>query len=119
MESLFAERFKFVREKRGLTLEEIATGIGSHKSTLSQYENGKRKADQAMIIKIAENLGVSADYLLGLTEDPYANINQRKEVLPHQLNGYLREFFSSEEISQEQKDEFFKNINTMYWKYKR
>lgn len=119
MESLFSERLRFIRAQKKLTLDEIAYGINSNKSTLSQYENGKRKADQKMIIKISEYLGVSADYMLGLTDDPSGRMTPKKVNEYHRLSGGIREFFSNSEISQGEKDKMFKEITTMYWKYKK
>jgi len=119
MESLFAERFKTSRLQKGLTLEDIATGIQSNKSTLSQYETGKRKPDHEMIIKISEYLGISADYLLGLIDDSSGKIKHNRVAMYHQINGLLREYFSDEIVSQAEKDTMFKDITAMYWKYKK
>ena len=119
MESLFAERLKCIRLQRGLTLEDIAVGIQSNKSTLSQYETGKRKADQKMIIKISEYLRISADYMLGLTDNPGGTIKREKTTTYHQLSGLLREFLSNEEVPQSEKDGLFKDVTAMYWKYKK
>jgi len=119
MESKFAERFKFIRLQRGLTLEDIAIGIGASKSTLSQYENGKRKPELDMIIKVSEYLGISADYLIGLTEDINGQVKQKKPISYHQLSGTLRDFFSNENNSQDEKDKILKELTSVYWKCKK
>jgi len=120
MESLFSERLKTVRTQKNLTQEDIANGIASNKSTISQYENGKRKADHEMIIKVSEYLGVSADYMLGLVDDPNGKMAKKRDnILYHQLSGIIREFLSSENVPQSEKDNIFKDVNTMYWKYKK
>jgi transcriptional regulator with XRE-family HTH domain len=119
MESKFAERFKFIRLQRGLTLENIAIGINASKSTLSQYENGKRKPELGMIIKISEYLGISADYLLGLIEETDGQLKQKKAIPYHQLSGTLREFFSNGNTTQDEKDKILKELTNIYWKYKK
>jgi transcriptional regulator with XRE-family HTH domain len=48
---MFADRLNYIRKQKGLTLDNIADGIQSNRSTLSQYENGKRKPSHEMIIK--------------------------------------------------------------------
>lgn len=119
MESKFAERFKLIRLQRGLTLEDIAIGMGASKSTLSQYETKKRKPELDMIIKVSEYLSISADYLLGLTEDVNGQVKQKKPVPYHQLSGVLRDFFSNESNPQDEKDKILKELTNVYWKYKK
>jgi transcriptional regulator with XRE-family HTH domain len=115
---MFAERLFSIRTQKGLTLENIADGIKSSKSTLSQYENGKRKPSHEMIIKVAEFLDVSADYLIGLTDEPNGSLTPKAPTEYHQLVGSVREFFMDTSVNAEDKDQLFKEINTYYWKYK-
>lgn len=119
MESMFSERLKLVRIQKGLTQEDIANGIGSNKSTISQYETGSRKAEHEKIIKISEYLNISADYMLGLIDDPNGTAGKREIIQYHQLIGALREFLLNKENPQSEKDNLFKEFNTMYWKYKK
>lgn len=71
---IFAERLRQTRQKNGLTQEELAKKSGVSKSTISLYENpdgekGKNPSlDNAM--RIAESLGVSLDWLCGLSDQP-------------------------------------------------
>ncbi len=118
MKSYFSERLKLIREQRGLTLDDIAMGIQSDKSTLSQYETGKRRPNHEMIIKVSEYLGVSADYLLGLTDKEDGKLKSEKMIKYHQLSGMIREFFSDSNTTQADKDSLFKDVNNIYWKYK-
>lgn len=54
-----------LREKRGLTLEQVAEGVGLRNQYISNYELGKRRPDYDTICKLADFFGVSVDYLLG------------------------------------------------------
>lgn len=116
--SKFAERLKIVRDNKGLTLDDIATGIGSSKSALSHYENGVRRPSQTQIIKISEYLNVSADYLLGLVDDINGKLGEKVPMQYHQIAGGIREFLSNKSISQSNKDNLFKEMSSIYWKNK-
>lgn len=54
-----------LREKRGLTLEQVAEALDSKNQYISNYELGKRRPDYDMLIKFADFYGVTVDYLLG------------------------------------------------------
>ena len=41
-----------------------------NQNTVSRYESGKRQADYATLIKIADYFDVSLDYLLERTDNP-------------------------------------------------
>ncbi len=60
---------KSIREKKGVSQFEIAKYLGVVRSTICQYENGKRKPDPETLIKLANFFGVSTDYLLGRSDD--------------------------------------------------
>ena len=66
----FNENLKASREKRGMTQKEVADTIGVAKSTYSLYESGNREPNVQTIKKIADTLNVSADDLLGLSNEP-------------------------------------------------
>ena len=63
------KRMREARERRGLSLKELAERTGAHISNLSCYETGKRIPSLELFFKIAMVLGVSADYLLGSVEE--------------------------------------------------
>ena len=119
MKSYFSERLKLIREQRGLTLDNIAAGIQSHKSTLSQYETGNRRPDYDMIKKVSEYLRVSTDYMLGLTDDPNGGQVKNRITDYHQITGLIREYLSNNDIPQADKDDLFKDISAIYWKNKK
>lgn len=63
----FAERLKELRKEKQLTVEQLANNIGSAKSTISRYENGREpKGD--IIRLLTEYFDVSIDYLMGVSD---------------------------------------------------
>ena len=75
-----SERLKDLRVERGLNLEELSAQTGLSKSALGSYEaeDGKDISHRS-IVALARFYGVSADYLLGLTEiknHPNAALNE-------------------------------------------
>ena len=64
------ERLKDLRVERGLTLEQLAEKTHLSKSALGSYEGDDLKdISHYAIIKLAKFYGVTADYLLGLSEE--------------------------------------------------
>jgi len=63
------ERIREVRELRGYTLEELAARCGMSKSQIFRIETGKSSPSAETIARIARELAISADYLLGLVND--------------------------------------------------
>lgn len=58
-------RIKKIRSQKELSTYELSKLVGVSQSTISKLENGKRKADNIIIEKLAEALGVSPDRLTG------------------------------------------------------
>ena len=72
MESLSVEiiRMLQVMKEKGMTQKELCNRIGRDQNTFTQWKRGNNKGYRSYISEIAEILGVSADYLLGKTDDP-------------------------------------------------
>lgn len=69
MELSIQERLKDLRVERGLTLEQLAEQTHLSKSALGSYEAEDFKdISHYTLIKLATFYGVTADYLLGLSE---------------------------------------------------
>lgn len=62
---VFQERLKALRKDQ--KLQDIANEIGISRASLGYYENGDRKPDIEVLLKLAKYYHVSCDYLLGLT----------------------------------------------------
>lgn len=63
-------RIKNMREARGWTQEYLAETLNIPVLQINRYENGKTQPNADMIRRLAAGLMCSADYLLGLTDDP-------------------------------------------------
>jgi transcriptional regulator with XRE-family HTH domain len=61
-----AERIHTIRRRRGLTSKELATRVGTGRTTVSRLENNsKPQVSFDVLVRIADVLGVSLDYLAG------------------------------------------------------
>lgn len=66
---MFAERLKELRKQSHLTQVELAKQLGIGQSSYADWERGKKKPTQDNLIKIAQVLNVSVDYLVGNSEE--------------------------------------------------
>lgn len=67
---VFGERLREVRKQRGEAQTAIAKLIDVSVPQVSDMENGKKTTTVEKMALICEHYRVSADYLLGLTDDP-------------------------------------------------
>ena len=65
----FKERFNEVLKTCGKSQVEIAQAIGVSKQCVSDYKSGKSVPSIETLYKICAFLDVSADFLLGLTDN--------------------------------------------------
>lgn len=66
---LFGERLAQVRKKNKVSQEALAEKLGVHAPIIGRYERNDVKPSVEVAAKIAEALGVSLDYLTGLSEN--------------------------------------------------
>ena len=59
-----------LRNRRGWTQTELAEAAGLSQNAISDYEADKRQPGSVALAPLARALECSADYLLGLTDDP-------------------------------------------------
>ena len=65
----FAERLKELRKQAHLTQVELAKRLGIGQSSYADWERGKKNPTHENLVKLAQILNVSVDYLVGSTED--------------------------------------------------
>lgn len=63
-------RLRDLREDSDLTQEQLVKILQMHKTTYTNYEQGKREPPFELIIKLAKFYNVSTDYIAGLTNIP-------------------------------------------------
>jgi transcriptional regulator with XRE-family HTH domain len=66
----YYQRIRDLREDHDLTQDELVKLLGMHKTTYTNYEQGKREPPFSLMIRLAEFYNVSLDYLAGLTDTP-------------------------------------------------
>jgi transcriptional regulator with XRE-family HTH domain len=68
------ERLRQLREQRGLSQREFARRCGFSEALIRKYEIGASDPASYFIKIISQQLEVSTDYLLGITNDPRIHI---------------------------------------------
>ena len=71
MPKYFNKNLKYIREKRGISQQELADKIGSDRSTISRWENNDMDATVEKALQIAKALNVPYPEFLGsdMTEE--------------------------------------------------
>ncbi len=65
---------KNARKAVGLTQAEVAMHVGISQNAYSYWENDKVKIDHASLAKLSKLFGVTADYLMGISEHPQDSV---------------------------------------------
>ncbi|AEI45229.1 helix-turn-helix domain-containing protein [Paenibacillus mucilaginosus] len=84
------DKIALLREKHGLTQEDLSRKLEISRASLSHYEKNRREPDYETIVRIADHFKVSMDYLMGRTEDPHSVLDPE-----------VRDFVDSLELSDE------------------
>ena len=66
---IFRERLLLARRRAGLSQGDLAQRTAMYGSDISKMERGRMLPTAPRLRRLAEALGVSADYLLGLTNE--------------------------------------------------
>ncbi|MEL6339156.1 MAG: helix-turn-helix transcriptional regulator [Myxococcota bacterium] len=78
----FPQRLRELRQQTGFLQVELAKKVGMHQNQIGRYERGSSHPSGDAIKKLADVLGVSADYLLeGSTEDAARADFEDRELL--------------------------------------
>lgn len=67
---MFTERFKQLIQTKSLTPYRIAKETGISQGLMAEYNRGEKIPTVNNLVKIADYLDCSVDYLLGRTDDP-------------------------------------------------
>ena len=102
----FSERLKTLRKQAQLTQVDVAERLGISQPAYASWERGLKKPTQENLVKIAQILNVSVDYLVGnsdYTEDKLDNIellfrmnskgltDEEKEIFKKELIEFMKE----------------------------
>lgn len=67
---MMGERLRVSREARNISRKELAELLHVTRTQVSDIENGKSGTNLERFLQLCELYQVSADYLLGITDDP-------------------------------------------------
>lgn len=73
---LKGDRLRELRLQRGYTHQELAELLEVNIRQIARYESGVTDPSSRVLTRIAEVFDVSADYLVGLSDTPYPDIEQ-------------------------------------------
>jgi transcriptional regulator with XRE-family HTH domain len=79
------DRIRGIRETKKLTQDQLSEKTGISKGFLSEIENGKRNVSSEYLLRIANALCASVDYLLRGTTDS-AGGNKEPVIIPRELS---------------------------------
>ena len=112
----FSERLKNRRKKVGLTQVDVAGKLGISQQAYASWERGVKKPTQENLVKIAQILNVSIDYLVGnsdehLKEDELDNVELLFRMNSNGLTEEEKAIFKKEliEFMEKRKKAFEKN----------
>lgn len=111
----FSERLKKLRKDAGLTQVDVANKLGISQPAYASWERGIKKPTQENLVKIAQILNVSVDYLVGNlkeTSDELDNIELLFRMNSKGLTDEEKEIFKKELIEfMEERKKVFDNNN--------
>ena len=70
-----SDRLKQLRENEGLSQEELAEQLGISEPQIWRYEKGESSPRADVLTKLATFFTVSADYLLGISDNPAVSLS--------------------------------------------
>ncbi|MGQ7491752.1 helix-turn-helix domain-containing protein, partial [Streptococcus suis] len=78
-------RLKELRQEKKLSQKELAKKIGVHYRTLQNWENGESQIKPDKAQKLADHFGVPVGYLLGYSENFFAEETKKLDKLLNQV----------------------------------
>lgn len=110
----FSERLKKLRKDAGLTQVDVSSKLGISQPAYASWERGVKKPTQENLVKIAQVLNVSVDYLVGNSEEKLDELNNIELLFRMNSKGLTeeeKEIFKKEliEFMEERKKAFRKN----------
>lgn len=89
----FGKRVRQTRKDQGMTQSELANALGTSQSAVSQIEAGERNPTYDMIRRLADQLNVSAGYLMGgdVKGEDVDELSPQEEAHFRQLRGLSEE----------------------------
>lgn len=73
------------RQRLKMSQEELADLAGTNQKQISRYERGENVPSAEMLISLARALETTADFLLGLTDDPSRPLRAASDLNPDEI----------------------------------
>lgn len=84
MRNYFADNIRYLREKAGMTQEDLGKIVGVSRNAIGNWEAGIREPKNVICVKLADYFGVSFDSLICedlLTKEPEIVLNEVEKEL--------------------------------------
>lgn len=111
----FSERLKKLRKQAQLTQVDVAKKLGISQPAYASWERGVKKPTQENLVKIAQVLNVSVDYLVGNSEEKSDELDNMELLFRMNSKGLTeeeKEVFKKELIGfMEERKKVFKKLN--------
>ena len=115
----FSERLKDLRKQAGLTQVDVAEKLGISQPAYASWERGVKKPTQENLVKIAQILNVSVDYLVGNSEEKSDELDNIELLFRMNSKGLTEEekaVFKKELIEfMEERKRVFVNRGWLLW----
>lgn len=108
MSEYIGKKLKQLRKSRGLTQEQVAERVAITRSTISNYEIGRRTPHLKDLSALAGVFGVGLDYF---------GISAKDETF--ELIARAKEIFESEEVPRETKESLYREMMKLYLQMER
>lgn len=89
------DKIKELRIAKKMTQEQLATRLGLVKASISAYEQGTKYPSLEVLVNMCQVFNVSADYLLGLSDNRKIKGSALTDEQEKLLRGLIREFESA------------------------
>ena len=118
----FLDRFWELFDEKGCSQEELANAIGSVRSTVATWLNGRTVPNAHMVKALADYFSVSADYLLCISDTRSADVNVKaamaytglsEEAVESLHNGCERDWMPELSDMEESDDQKRANLGTV------
>lgn len=111
----FSERLKKLRKDAGLTQVEVANKLGISQPAYASWERGIKKPTQDNLVKIAQILNVSVDYLVGNSQETLDELDNIELLFRMNSKGLTEE---EKEIFKKELIEFMEERKKLFTKLK-
>lgn len=86
--SIFSDNLKYLRERAGMSRNDLAKAANVANASIGFYETGKREPQASTIIALAAALNVSTDTLLGVDSNAYERAIEKLDGLKKVVPGF-------------------------------